>query len=129
MMKKNNALWLVFIFLLLIGGCENKPIVNPIVQSIEATSKITPADKLGDLGKMERCRRELEALKKIDLSVYNKRKLEFDKLISGAALYSGVRKDVGDYTQSAVDALYRFRSDKLCADISIDVLNSLAVSK
>ncbi|EAP9281428.1 hypothetical protein ES868_23495 [Salmonella enterica] len=128
-MKKNNALWPVFIFLLLIGGCENKPIVNPIVQSIEATSKITPADKLDDLGKMERCRRELEALKKIDLSVYNKRKLEFDKLISGAALYSGVRKDVGDYTQSAVDALYRFRSDKLCADISIDVLNSLAVSK
>ncbi|EHG2955466.1 hypothetical protein J1J25_004735 [Salmonella enterica subsp. diarizonae serovar 53:r:z35] len=120
---------MVFIFLLLIGGCENKSIVNPIVQSIEATSKITPADKLDDLGKIERCRRELEALKKIDLSVYNKRKLEFDKLISGAALYSGVRKDVGDYTQSAVDALYRFRSDKLCADISIDVLNNLSASK
>lgn len=129
MMKKNNVLWPVFIFLLLVGGCENKPVVNPIVQSIEASSKITPADKLDDLGKMERCRRELEALKKIDLSVYNKRKLEFDKLISGAALYSGVRKDVGDYTQSAVDALYRFRSDKLCADISIDVLNNLSASK
>ncbi|EAS0547997.1 hypothetical protein EX404_25105 [Salmonella enterica] len=128
-MKKNNVLWPVFIFLLLVGGCENKPVVNPIVQSIEASSKITPADKLDDLGKMERCRRELEALKKIDLSVYNKRKLEFDKLISGAALYSGVRKDVGDYTQSAVDALYRFRSDKLCADISIDVLNNLSASK
>lgn len=125
-MKKNNVLWPVFIFLLLVGGCENKPVVNPIVQSIEASSKITPADKLDDLGKMERCRRELEALKKIDLSVYNKRKLEFDKLISGAALYSGVRKDVGDYTQSAVDALYRFRADKLCSDISNDVLNQLS---
>ncbi len=83
-------------------------------------------DHLDDVEKMERCRRELEALKKIDSAVYNKRKAEFDRLVSGASLYNGVRSDVGNYTQSAVDALYRFRSDKLCADIASDVLKGLA---
>ncbi|EFN8469899.1 hypothetical protein EBJ43_24695, partial [Escherichia coli] len=58
--------------------------------------------------------------------VYNKRKSEFDKLISDAVIYNGVRGDVRDYTQGAVDALYRFRSDKLCADISSDMLNNLS---
>ncbi|MGS7936415.1 hypothetical protein ACQ93J_26030, partial [Escherichia coli] len=66
-----------------------------------------------------------EALKRIDSAVYNKRKAEFDKLVSGASLYNGVRSEVGNYTQSAVDALYRFRSDKLCADIASDVLLGL----
>lgn len=61
-------------------------------------------DRLDDVEKMERCRRELEALKKIDSAVYNKRKAEFDKLISGASLYNGVKSEVGNYTQSAVDA-------------------------
>ncbi|EOT6825783.1 hypothetical protein [Escherichia coli] len=82
-------------------------------------------DRLDDVEKMERCRRELEALKRIDSAVYSKRKAEFDKLVSGASLYNGVRSEVGNYTQSAVDALYRFRSDKLCADIASDVLLGL----
>lgn len=80
---------------------------------------------MDDVEKMGRCRRELEALKKIDSAAYNKRKAEFDKLLSGALLYNGVRSDVGNYTQGAVDALYRFRSDKLCADIASDVLFGL----
>lgn len=114
--------------MLLVGGCENTHTVEPVVQSMQSESQISLGNKLDDIEKIERCRRELEALKKISLVVYNKRKLEFDKLISGAALYSGVRKNVGDYTQNAVDALYRFRTDKLCADISNDVLNELSNS-
>lgn len=74
---------------------------------------------------MERCRRELDALKKIDNTVYTKRKAEFDKLMSGASLYTGIRNEVGNYTQSAADALYHFKSDRLFADIANDVLNGL----
>lgn len=82
--------------------------------------------RLSDTEKMERCQRELEALKKIDSTVYSKRKAEFNKLISDASHYNGIRSDVGNYTQSVVEALYRFRSDKLCADIASDVLNKLS---
>ncbi|EPB2022185.1 hypothetical protein ACRB90_004800 [Escherichia coli] len=120
---------LVFLVLLtgmLLGGCESKPDIKPLQQTTGIKPASSSGDRLDDVEKMERCRRELEALKKIDSAVYNKRKAEFDKLVSGASLYNGVRSDVGNYTQSAVDALYRFRSDKLCADIASDVLKELA---
>lgn len=107
-------------------GCENKKTTDDKLSTQQKVEVRINADNLNDIEKMERCRRELNALKKIDSSIYNKRKLEFDKLISGATLYNGVRNDVGNYTQSAVDALYRFRADKLCADISADVLELLS---
>ncbi|EPF4175187.1 hypothetical protein ACSSEF_001223 [Escherichia albertii] len=117
---------LVLLTGMLLGGCESKPGIKPLQQTTVSKPVSSSGDRLDDVEKMERCRRELEALKKIDSAVYNKRKAEFDKLVSGATLYNGVRSDVGNYTQSAVDALYRFRSDKLCADIANDVLKNLA---
>ncbi|HIG9582945.1 TPA: hypothetical protein ACYEKW_004450 [Escherichia coli] len=84
------------------------------------------SDKLNDIEKMERCRRELEALKRIDIRIYNQRKGEFDRVMQGADIYSGVRSDIRASTQDAVDAYYRYRVDKMCADISKNVLDSLS---
>ncbi|CAD6177168.1 Uncharacterised protein [Escherichia coli] len=84
------------------------------------------SDELNDIQKMERCRRELNALKKIDIGIYNKRKTEFDKIMQGANIYTGVRTDIGLYTQNAVDAYYNCQINKACADISKDVLDSLS---
>ncbi|TGB99012.1 hypothetical protein FEK50_20200 [Escherichia sp. E2586] len=125
MKKYIKPAFLVLLTGMLLGGCESKPGIKPLQQTTEIKSASSSGDRLDDVEKMERCRRELEALKKIDSAVYNKRKAEFDKLVSGASLYNGVRSDVGNYTQSAVDALYRFRSDKLCADIASEVLLGL----
>ena len=86
-------------------------------------------DRLDDVEKMERCRRELEALKKIDIKVYNQRKVVFDRVMQGADIYSGVRSDVRASTQDAVDAYYRYQVDKMCADISKNVLDSLSDKK
>lgn len=121
-----KPVFLVLLTGMLLGGCESKPGIKPLQQTTGSKPVSSSGDRLDDVEKMERCRRELEALKKIDSAVYNKRKAEFDRLVSGASLYNGVRSDVGNYTQSAVDALYRFRSDKLCADIASDVLNELS---
>ena len=120
-----KPVFLVLLTGMLLGGCEGKPGIKPLQQTTGSKPVSSSGDRLDDVEKMERCRRELEALKRIDSAVYNKRKAEFDKLVSGASLYNGVRSDVGNYTQSAVDALYRFRSDKLCADIASDVLLGL----
>ena len=125
-----NRRWVLVLAGLLLTGCDAQRVTSKKVNSAEANN-IRPtvsvaSDKLNDIEKMERCRRELDALKKIDSAIYNKRKVAFDKLVSGASLYSGIRDDVGNYTQSAVDALYRFRADKLCADISNDVLSVLS---
>lgn len=113
-------------FFLLINGCESRTQKKALQGDPHIKSASVSGDKLSDVEKMERCRRELDALKKIDIPLYNKRKVEFDRLISGASLYNGVRGDISNNTQSAVDALYRFRADKLCADISSDLLNQLS---
>lgn len=85
-------------------------------QSIEGQSEIE---------RMERCKHELDALKKINQHVYAKRKGQFDLLVSEASVYNSVRSDVGSLTRNTVDAFYRYKSDKLCADIANDVLNGL----
>lgn len=118
------------IYLLLAGmtltGCNTSRTDRATLRTEKPGTVTVATDSIDDVARMERCRRELEALKKIDGAVYTKRKGEFDRLMSGASLYNGVRGDVGNYTQSAVDALYRFKADKLCADISNDVLNGLS---
>ncbi len=101
-----------------VGGLNN---VNNI-KSVESVA----SDKLNDIEKMEQCRRELEALKRIDVRIYNQRKVDFDRVMQGADIYSGVRSDVRASTQDAVDAYYRYRVDKMCADISKNVLDSLS---
>jgi hypothetical protein len=122
--KSVRAVLFLTVFL---GGCENMATVNPVQKNTVKTADVSASgDRMDEVEKMERCRRELESLKKIDAAVYTKRKAEFDRLMSGASLYNGVRSDVGNYTQGAVDALYRFRADKLCSDISRDVLDGLS---
>lgn len=126
MIRRSVLVCLIFLFSLLLGGCDKKQGVKTLAQKPEVVPVSISGDRMNDVEKMERCRRELDALKKIDLSVYNRRKQEFDKLLSGAVIYNGVRGDVGNYTQRAVDAFYLFRTDKLCSDISKDVLDSLS---
>ncbi|EEF2420334.1 hypothetical protein NCL57_004721 [Salmonella enterica] len=115
---------------LLMSGCDAGRVTMNKVNSADGNT-IKPvvsavSDKLNDIEKMERCRRELEALKQIDIRVYNQRKAEFDTVMQGADIYSGVRSDVSESTQNAVDAYYRYRVDKMCADISNDVLQRLS---
>lgn len=75
---------------------------------------------------MESCSRELKALRRLDARLYNRRKAQFDRLMSGASVYAGLRSDVAGGTREAVDAMYRFRTGRLCAEISRDVLDALA---
>lgn len=118
---------------LLLAGCDAhqmaaKKLSGTQVDNIKPVEPVV-SDKLNDIEKMERCRRELDALKRIDVKVYNQRKAEFDKVMQGADIYSGVRSYVRESTQDAVDAYYRYRVDKMCADISKNVLDNLSDNK
>lgn len=114
----------------MLTGCTQTPksSVTPAVKSVTVVPVPggVMSDSLDDTTRLERCRRELDALKKINITVYEKRQREFDNVMSGAEIYTGVRGEVSTFTQGAVDAYYRYRSDKLCADIASDVLNELS---
>lgn len=115
----------LFLVGLLLTGCDSHRMTTKKARGVEVNN-IKP--KLNDIEKMERCQRELEALKRIDIRIYNQRKAEFDRVMQGADIYVDVRSDVIVSTQDAVDAYYRYRVDKICADISKNVLDSLAGS-
>ncbi|EDV5024000.1 hypothetical protein ID80_004637 [Salmonella enterica subsp. enterica serovar Ball] len=125
---------------LLMSGCAARP-VSSVVSSaekklapeteetenhVDKPGEATPATEVRPHVGVESCDRELKALRKIDAGKYARRKVQFDRLMSGAAVYSGIRSDVLDGTRDAMDAMYRFRTGKLCSEISRDVLESLA---
>ncbi|HIH9051500.1 TPA: hypothetical protein ACYUXQ_004146 [Escherichia coli] len=101
---------------------QNSPVNLPISNSRSRSPSI---EGQGEIERMERCRHELDALKKINQHVYAKRRGQFDLLVSKASIYNSVRSDVGNLTRNTVDAFYRYKSEKLCADIANDVLNGL----
>lgn len=129
-MKTGSAL-LAMAVVMMLAGCtvRDKNMPTAALSKNQNTVNGVASDTLDDAARMERCQRELEALKRINNVVYIKRKQEFDALMSGAGVYTGVRDDVSTYTQQAVDAYYRYHADKLCADIAIDVLSNLAKTK
>lgn len=71
------------------------------------------------------CDRELKALRKLDARRYALRQAQFTRLMSGASVYAGIRTDVVAGTRESMDAMYRFRTGKLCSEISRDVLDAL----
>ncbi|EBG3215784.1 hypothetical protein FIS27_17845 [Salmonella enterica subsp. enterica] len=129
-MKKGKLL-LIVMSVMVASGCSVRDKKDPTVikNKNQATEISVVSDTMDDAVRMERCRRELDALKKVNNKVYKERKLAFDDLMSGAGIYTGVREDVSSYTQQAIDAYYRYHADKLCADISIDVLSYLSRTK
>ncbi|EAT7400336.1 hypothetical protein CV198_24685 [Salmonella enterica] len=116
----------------LLAGCATeggmkKTVVQKAAPARQAPVTGTPpAPAAGQSSAMESCSRELAALKRLDNRLYNRRKVQFDRLMHGASLYAGLRTEVAGSTQEAVDAMYRFRTGRLCAEISRDVLDALA---
>lgn len=90
------------------------------------TKAVPPAPEAVPATGVEGCDRELKALKKLDAQRYARRRAQFTRLMSGASVYAGIRTDVAGGTREAVDAMYRYRTGKLCAEISQDVLDALA---
>ncbi|SNY62259.1 hypothetical protein SAMN02744775_00763 [Enterobacter sp. CC120223-11] len=74
---------------------------------------------------MTTCQRELIALSKVNQRSYAQKKAEFDLLLSRASVYTSVRDEIGAETKDTMDALYKFKTQKLCSDIEIAVRQSL----
>ncbi|MEE4411546.1 MULTISPECIES: hypothetical protein [Serratia] len=110
---------------LVLSGCENgrRPILAA-KKSPEATVEITQAQREAD--RLQHCQKELDALQGIDAAGYRKYKQEFDRLMSGAAQYAALRTQVNGDTQETVDALYRYKVSRLCADVNQAVMTGLA---
>jgi len=132
-MKITHAIFrhpvLVFAFLfggsLLLSGCEAP---KHAVVAAQAKSELAqePSLTVPEAEQLPLCQKELEALKPVAPKRYQTFQQEFSRLMSGAAQYASVRPQVNTGTQEAVDALYRYKIKRLCADISQALLTDLA---
>lgn len=78
-----------------------------------------------DAGDVSRCQRQLKALSRINPRLYARRRAAFDDLLARAAVYTAVRDEVGLQTRETMDALYKFKTRKICNDIEQTVGQAL----
>ncbi|CAI1009368.1 Uncharacterised protein [Serratia entomophila] len=107
-------------------GCQRAKQPVPVANKVGTTETAEQDRKQREAERMQQCQRELDAMRNMDPERYQKFKREFDALMSGAAQYAGVRPKVNTDTQETVDALYRYRTSRICADISATMMTGLA---
>ncbi|TFZ53063.1 hypothetical protein E5C26_01665 [Serratia proteamaculans] len=119
-----TSLRVAFLLLLLpLSGCQSTQRTSALTK---ATVVAAPSDAEIKAARLQQCHKNLEVLTKLNDVQHAAIKQEFDRVMKGAAQYSGLRPQVTDDTQNTVDALYRYRVNLLCSKINQDVLNALA---
>ncbi|AHG18594.2 hypothetical protein Z042_02360 [Chania multitudinisentens RB-25] len=125
---------------LLLAGCQNSqknskaqtvrqeqaPVtatIQPPPQQISVSPPPAPPET--KTNKLGLCQSELASLKQIKPKAYAAKKAHFDRLLSNASVYSAVRSDVNLQTKDTLDALYKYKTNQLCADIEREVLQGL----
>ncbi|WP_051916784.1 MULTISPECIES: hypothetical protein [unclassified Serratia (in: enterobacteria)] len=124
---------------LLLAGCQNQnsqtkkvvPQNQPPVATVQSPPQqisvssppTTPPE--GKANKIGLCQSELASLRQVSPKSYAAKKALFDRLVSNASVYSAVRGDVNTDTKETLDALYKYKTNQLCADIERDVLQGL----
>ncbi|WP_193162838.1 hypothetical protein [Enterobacter ludwigii] len=81
----------------------------------------------GDSTGLTLCRNDLNSLKQVNEKAWQVRQKDFSALVAGASVYARVRGDVNGNTRDTLDALYRYKTNQLCARIERDVLDGLVV--
>ena len=128
--------------ILVVTGCQSKPTskVTPASKSAQAVSSSVPAQggstnttikpaeapvEMASESAVTNCQRELTALSKINGRLYVQKKAAFDDLLASASVYASVRGDIASQTKDTMDALFKYRTQKLCSDIQQTVQQAL----
>ncbi|EJJ1300008.1 hypothetical protein NIO33_004065 [Salmonella enterica] len=98
-----------------VSDCSHLPSVSQRIEKNDDEG--VNSDKISNIVKMEQCCREVNAIKSIDITSCNKRKKEFESLMSLPSICSGLRGNVLTMTLNAVVVLYKLKVGKLYADI------------
>ncbi|CAI1096462.1 hypothetical protein [Serratia proteamaculans] len=131
-MDMNKPLWRrgalvlpLLIATLVLNGCEQRRRSSQTAKNAPETAvELSQAQQEAE--RLQQCQKELDALHGIDAIGYRKYKQEFERLMSGAAQYAVLRTQVKRDTQETVDALYRYKVNRLCADVNQAVMTGLA---
>lgn len=133
---KNLGLGVILCSGLLLAGCQSTAqtssqadsqtsTVQAPPQQISVSPPPEPAAVETKTNKIGLCQSELASLKQVNPKAYAVKQAYFNRLVNNAAVYSAVRGDVNATTKDTLDALYKFKTNQLCAEIERDVLQGL----
>lgn len=134
--QKNLCLGVILCSGLLLAGCqktsqtrwqEHPPAttVQAPPQQISVSPPPEPAAAETKASKIGLCQSELASLKQVNPKAYAIKQANFNRLVNNASVYSAVRGDVSSTTKDTLDALYKYKTNQLCAEIERDVLQGL----
>lgn len=114
----------------LMSGAQSRKSSMPAATDKNATSvkqeNRRPARQADDNGLPGRCRQELTVLNTIAPGAASPLSSHFTVLMQRMHQYAGVRDTLSPPLQETIDALYRYRVNKVCADIRHTLLNNLS---
>jgi len=124
--EKRAVLLMCLGIAVLLSGCGGGKRLGPVAKQAAVVQEAEISQAQREAERMAQCQKELEAIKGINPEQHKTFRQEFDRLMSGAAQYAGLRTQVNTGTQETVDALYRYKVNRLCADISQAALTGLS---
>lgn len=130
--QKNLCLGVMLCSSLLLAGCQNKAKIDPL-EKYRVSTVQTPPQQISVLSppaptktsKIALCQNELASLKQINPKAYAIKQADFDHLVNNASVYSSIRGDINTSTKDTLDALYKYKTNRLCAAIEREVLQGL----
>lgn len=135
--QKTLCLGVVLCSGLLLAGCQKSAqtssqndaqattTVQAPPQEISMSPPPQPAVEENKTSKIGLCQSELASLKQVNPKAYAVKQANFNRLVNNASVYSTVRGDVNAATKDTLDALYKYKTNQLCAEIERDVLQGL----
>ncbi len=110
---------------LVLSGCHREQ--SPLsTEGKQLTVKTQLIQSQRETERLAQCQNELEILQELNPTQYKAYRKVFDSMMSGAAQYAHLRSLVSNVTQETVDALYRYRVNRLCSELSQSTLIGLA---
>lgn len=115
---------MVMLVACLLTACQSTLKTADITQDEENLSVAPVAEAEADREtlRLQQCHQTLDALRTIQPAHYNQ---TFEHLMKGAAHYASLRAHINSEAQETIDALYRYRVNKLCAQIDQAILLGL----
>ncbi|WP_413504964.1 hypothetical protein [Serratia grimesii] len=108
---------------LLLSGCAGKKSVGTV--AVKNVSQNNPKEKT-DEQRIALCQQRVNSLKNINPQSYQKRIAYFNGLLTNASGYAGIRSNVDESTRKAIDALYKYKTEKFCADVEHELMSDLS---
>lgn len=110
--------FILFVITCLLTACNVIPPIRSHPAALAANQSETN-------NSVVQCQNELDVLKRLHSADYQQIQQRFDQLLNNAATYASIRGNIDSKMKGTIDALYKYKTDKLCHEVAQQVMVDL----